>query len=52
MITDVSASSITGATATITWTTDQPSNTQVEYGVNTEYGTLTTPDATLVTGTA
>lgn len=41
-ITDVLASDITDTTATITWTTDEPATSQVEYGKAADYG-LTTP---------
>jgi len=44
---------VTGSTtpngATITWSTDQASNTQVEYGTTTAYGSMTTLNQTLVT---
>ncbi len=36
-------------TATITWTTDEPATSQVEYGMNTMYGSTTTLDTSLVT---
>ena len=35
--------------ATIGWTTDEPSNSQVEYGLTNAYGSSTTLDAALVT---
>ncbi len=35
--------------ATITWTTDEPATSQVEYGATTGYGLTTTLDAALVT---
>ena len=38
-----------GNTATITWTTDEPANSQVEYGTDSNSLTLTASDATLVT---
>jgi hypothetical protein len=41
VISNVVAGSITSSGATITWTTDQASTGQVEYGVNTAYGKLT-----------
>ena len=40
---------MTNGSATITWTTNEPANSQVEYGPTTSYGTLTPLDATLVT---
>lgn len=42
------ATSITGTGATITWTTDENSNSVVEYGLTTSYGSMAY-DATLVT---
>jgi hypothetical protein len=44
VITAVSAGNITSTSATITWTTDQPSNSEVNYGVTTAYGSTTGPD--------
>lgn len=37
------------ATETITWTTNEPATSQVEYGLTTGYGTITALDTTLVT---
>jgi len=45
----VNATNITPTTATITWTTDQASTTQVFYGTNTSYGSNSMLDSTLVT---
>jgi len=45
----VLAGSITSSGATITWSTDQASSSQVEYGTTTGYGSMTTVDPTLVT---
>ena len=42
-------SSITSSGASITWTTDEQSTSQVEYGTTISYGTLTPLDSTLVT---
>jgi hypothetical protein len=47
-ISAVAASNITNRSATITWTTNEPSTSQVEYGQTTSYGSLTTLDPTLV----
>lgn len=44
----VSASSVTYNSATITWTTNEPSNRTVEYGTTTAYGS-TESDATMDT---
>ncbi len=43
------ASVPTTTAATITWTTDQPANSQVTYGTTTSYGASTTLDSNLVT---
>jgi hypothetical protein len=48
-ISSVSASNITQAGATITWTTDQGASSQVQYGLTTGYGSQTSPDQTQVT---
>jgi hypothetical protein len=37
-LTNISVSSITATGATITWTTNEPADSQVEYGVSTSYG--------------
>lgn len=48
-ISAVTAGTITGSSAAVTWTTNEASNSQVEYGTTTTYGSLSTLDATLVT---
>lgn len=48
VISGVSANNITPSGATIIWTTDILSNSQVEYGLNTSYGSLTTLASSLV----
>ena len=48
-ISSVSTSAITTSGATINWTTDQQSDSQVEYGLTTAYGSNTALDASLVT---
>jgi hypothetical protein len=48
-ITNISSSSITDQSATITWTTDVASDCQVEYGEDVLYGSASTLNATLVT---
>jgi len=48
VISNVAASSITSSGATIKWTTDQSSTTQVQYGTTTSYGHTTTLNSTLV----
>ncbi len=45
----ISASSLTTSGATITWTTNESSDTQVEYGQTTSYGNTTTLNTSLVT---
>jgi chitodextrinase len=49
VISGTTVNSITTTSAAISWTTDVPSTTQVEYGVTNAYGSLTTLNATLVT---
>lgn len=49
VITAVNATAITGSTATITWTTDEASTSQVEYGTTTAYGSSTPLDLAGVT---
>ena len=49
VISGVGASSITSGGATISWTTNEASNTQVDYGTTTAYGSSTTLVSTLVT---
>ena len=48
-ISGVSASNIGTTSATITWTTNNPASSQVQYGTTTAYGSSTTLDSTLVT---
>jgi len=45
----VTVSERTGTEATITWITDEPSDTQIEYGTTSEYGGVTTLDSPLTT---
>ncbi|MBI3999924.1 MAG: fibronectin type III domain-containing protein, partial [Candidatus Omnitrophica bacterium] len=49
VISAVTATSITSAGATISWTTNEASNTQVEYGLTTAYGLSTVLNTALVT---
>jgi|GEM_PF-1975065 len=49
VISGVTSSGITASDATISWTTDEAATTQIEYGLTTAYGSLTTLDAALVT---
>ena len=48
-IANVLATDITQADATITWVTDQPSTSQVEYGPGPSYGSTSTPNTALTT---
>ena len=47
--TNLSAENITETTATISWTTDEPATSQVEYGETSAYGLITPLDNDLVT---
>ena len=47
-ISGVQAVSITTGTATISWSTNEPADSQVEYGTTTAYGSATAVDPTLV----
>jgi peptidoglycan hydrolase-like protein with peptidoglycan-binding domain len=49
VISSVIAASLNASSATITWDTDVPSDSQVMYGVNSDLGATTTLAATLVT---
>jgi len=49
VISNVSTSAITATGATISWTTNEASNTQVEYGLTAAYGSTSALNATLVT---
>ena len=45
----VTASALTASGATITWTTDEASDSQVEYGLTTAYGSSAALNSTMVT---
>ena len=49
LVSAITASSVTAAGATITWTTDEPSDSQVDAGPTTAYGSTTALNAALVT---
>ncbi|MBI2209328.1 MAG: fibronectin type III domain-containing protein, partial [Deltaproteobacteria bacterium] len=49
VISNVASSSVSSNGATITWTTNEPSDSQVEYGTTTAYGNSTPLDPSLVT---
>jgi len=52
VITNIHATLVTSSGATITWTTDVPSTSQVNYGTTTSYGSSTTVNTSLVTNHA
>jgi hypothetical protein len=49
VISNVASSNITTSAATITWTTDESSDSQVEYGLTTSYGLSSPLNTSLVT---
>ena len=49
VISGIAAGAITSSSATITWTTDQASSSQVEYGLTTAYGNITAVNLSDVT---
>jgi len=49
VISNINYSNISSSGATITWDTDENSTSQVEYGVDTTYGSATNVDTSLVT---
>ena len=49
VISNIQASDLTSSSATITWTTDEVSDSQVEYGKSTSYGNVTSIGSPLVT---
>ncbi len=49
VISNVQSSNVTGSSATITWTTDASSDSQVQYGLTTSYGQSSTLDTSAVT---
>jgi phosphodiesterase/alkaline phosphatase D-like protein len=48
-LSNIRSTSVTRTTATISWTTNQPATTQVEYGLTTSYGSTTTLNPALLT---
>jgi hypothetical protein len=48
IVTNVAAA-VASTSATVSWTTNEPSSSQVQYGTTTAYGTTTVLDTTLVT---
>src|SRR5207244_13253131 len=49
VISGVTVTSVGGTSATIQWTTNKASDSQVEYGLTASYGSATTLDPTLGT---
>ncbi len=49
VISAISTSDITSSTTSIAWTTNEKSDTQIEYGITTSYGKNTTLSSTLAT---
>lgn len=49
VISSVTVASFSTTSATITWTTDQPSSSQVKYGTTTSYGSTSSLNSSLVT---
>ena len=49
VISSVAASGITRTAATITWTTNEPANARVDYGLTTAYGSQSALRASLLT---
>ncbi len=49
VISAATVSIISSSAVTISWTTNEPATSQVEYGLTTSYGTLTVLDSTLFT---
>lgn len=48
-ISSVASANITGTSATITWTTNETSDTQVEYGFTASYGAVSALNSSMVT---
>jgi phosphodiesterase/alkaline phosphatase D-like protein len=49
VISNIQTGSVTTGSANVTWTTNLPSDSQIEYGINSNFGTLTTLDTNLTT---
>jgi len=49
VISGVGSSGVTSSAATINWTTNEPSNTQVDYGTTTSYGSSSPLNSSMVT---
>jgi len=48
VITNIQVTNITGTSATVTWTTNEPASSKVEYGATSGYGSSTTEDTNRV----
>ena len=49
MFSSMAANTVTTNSTTISWNTDEPATSRVEYGISTTYGSQTSFDSTLVT---
>ncbi len=49
IISSINAGSMTSASASISWTTDEAADTQIEFGTTTSYGSLSTLNTAFVT---
>jgi type VI protein secretion system component Hcp len=49
VISNVATSNISMTAATVSWNTDEPADSQIEYGLDNNYGTLSNHDANRVT---
>ncbi|MFH1460570.1 MAG: CFI-box-CTERM domain-containing protein [Candidatus Omnitrophota bacterium] len=49
LISSVNISNITQSSATVSWNTDEPANSQIQYGVTTSYGYQTAMNTSMVT---
>src|SRR5690348_15675804 len=49
LVSNVSAGDVNGSSAVVTWMTNLPSTSQVEYGTSASYGSMTPLDSTSVT---
>src|SRR3989344_469104 len=49
VISNIAPANVNQASASISWTTDEPSDTQIDYGLTTGYGLSTTLETSLVT---
>ena len=49
VVSAVSSGSVTPASAIVTWATSEQSDSQVEYGTSTAYGSITVLDPTMIT---